>query len=480
MGYRILSFHEKNQLIIDLYYEFLEIKNPWNKAKENKAKLLSAIANLKIKSDALYSYIYHLKHAEDFQDNMTTVQDHLGYMFETNNRIQTIKYEYSRSVIKAIGSEESLYDDFLNSLTAMANHFTPIFIEDNLECGFRLPDYRLYDRSNDEYHEFPNLYFKVGINTLKENHFHLRLLEVDYCDEPNWDSGRNYYHPHINNGKICMGPEADEAVEFFLKKNDIYSIAVMMDSVLSVYNSNSPYLYLSDWISEYECNDCGCGLSSDNYCYCERNENYYCSECSHWSEYSGDHIPTDSAVWSEYHQDYFWNDDDRIGQCDDCGDAVKKDDLEKTVDGKYICPTCAENDYKWCIECERWALDYAVFKTFNEEYVCQKCADDDYQECKECGVYAAYIDSVETIENYYLCADCADKNYIECNECDLWMRNEDATRTAGGFDVCPKCLKNYKQCEECDAWIDRDANEDPLCDDCAAAIELEELEAQEN
>ena len=133
--------------------------------------------------------------------------------------------------------------------------------------------------------------------------------------------------------------------------------------------------------------------------------------------------------------------------CVECGEYYPRDDMEKTVDGDYVCEICKDGEYQYCVHCGclekidnmKWAED-------EQGYICESCFNDYYETCDDCGkIY--YRDNMRYIEDgYYVCENCLD-NYDYCENCGEWhhidnMRYDDYT--------------DEWYCESC--WEDREVD----------------------
>lgn len=84
-------------------------------------------------------------------------------------------------------------------------------------------------------------------------------------------------HPHVREEVLCEG-EAGAAIRAALQKGRICDFFLLVRSVLTTYNADSPYVRLDDWDGR-PCNDCGCVVGDDDMYCCESCEEDFCSEC---------------------------------------------------------------------------------------------------------------------------------------------------------------------------------------------------------
>jgi len=78
-------------------------------------------------------------------------------------------------------------------------------------------------------------------------------------------------HPHVRDERLCSG-EATAAIHQALASGRICDFFMLVRSVLTNYNSGSPYVALDAW-DGIPCYDCGYRVGAD--------EVYFCSGCEH-------------------------------------------------------------------------------------------------------------------------------------------------------------------------------------------------------
>ncbi len=97
--------------------------------------------------------------------------------------------------------------------------------------------------------------------------------------EPNpAGSDCNVTHPHISHERLCEG-DGHTAISKALEQARLVEFFTMVIAILENYNSESPYVAISDWEGS-SCYDCGCGISAEETYYCEYCEHEYCAHCS--------------------------------------------------------------------------------------------------------------------------------------------------------------------------------------------------------
>ena len=141
-------------------------------------------------------------------------------------------------------------------------------------------------------------------------------------------------HPHVSNDVVCEGDGA-AAIRAALETGRLTDFFAMVRSILTTYNSDSPYVSLADW-DGVSCYECGYVMNSESSYYCTFCENAVCDECS--------------AV------------------CASCAEVVCKSCVSTCeICEQSLCPQCAKTK---CSECE--------------SVCCQSCLDDGLcPDCKE-------------------------------------------------------------------------------------------------
>jgi hypothetical protein len=90
-------------------------------------------------------------------------------------------------------------------------------------------------------------------------------------------------HPHVSGERLCAG-DAGAAIEAAIASGRVCDIFVLVRSVLTNYNPNSPYVALEDWNGQ-ACHDCGQVASGDDLYFCTTCEEDYCESCSSFCRY---------------------------------------------------------------------------------------------------------------------------------------------------------------------------------------------------
>ncbi len=85
-------------------------------------------------------------------------------------------------------------------------------------------------------------------------------------------------HPHVSDERLCPG-DAGAAINMALDAGRICDFFLLVRSVLTHYNPDSPYVSLDNWNGTV-CYECGYVASGDDVYWCSCCENDFCSECS--------------------------------------------------------------------------------------------------------------------------------------------------------------------------------------------------------
>ncbi len=85
-------------------------------------------------------------------------------------------------------------------------------------------------------------------------------------------------HPHVSDEHLCAG-DAGAAIGAALTGGRICDFFMLVGSVLTTYNPDSPYVSLSEW-SGRPCYDCGYTMADAEDYFCNGCEESFCSECT--------------------------------------------------------------------------------------------------------------------------------------------------------------------------------------------------------
>jgi len=164
--------------------------------------------------------------------------------------------------------------------------------------------------------------------------------------EPNPAQGRDdVFHPHVQGHDLCVG-DAKRPVENAIDQGRFAEAFLLLNSVLTTYNSSSPYVALDKWTGQ-PCKDCGDRCDEEYRYGCDGCYDDFCDQCigscavcmtSRCSGCLDACAVCDSQCCSACLETT--SDDDRVcrrcfATCDDCGIRIPKDQL---TDGH--CPAC--------------------------------------------------------------------------------------------------------------------------------------------
>lgn len=160
---------------------------------------------------------------------------------------------------------------------------------------------------------------------------HNRCYEI-VALEPNPAAGSSQVtHPHVADERLCEG-EASSAIRSALAGGRLCDFFVLIRSVLSHYNPNSPYVELDNWHGE-PCGECGDRVDGDRSTTCRRCEVTVCEECGEPCADCRDLYCPACLVRCERCEDLFCP--GCIDRCEACGMRSCGQCLE---DG--LCPPC--------------------------------------------------------------------------------------------------------------------------------------------
>ena len=97
--------------------------------------------------------------------------------------------------------------------------------------------------------------------------------------EPNPAQGRDdIIHPHVQGDDLCVG-DAKRPVENAIEQGRFTDAFLLLRSVLTTYNSSSPYVALEQW-SGSPCRDCGRRVEDEDRYGCESCDADMCDSCA--------------------------------------------------------------------------------------------------------------------------------------------------------------------------------------------------------
>ncbi len=85
-------------------------------------------------------------------------------------------------------------------------------------------------------------------------------------------------HPHLSDERLCPG-DAGAAINMALAAGRICDFFLLIRSVLTHYNPDSPYVSLDNWHGT-ACHECGYVVSGDDIYWCDCCQQEYCGECA--------------------------------------------------------------------------------------------------------------------------------------------------------------------------------------------------------
>ena len=102
--------------------------------------------------------------------------------------------------------------------------------------------------------------------------------EIEPLD-PNWaSSATDVCHPHISRGYLCEG-EGKSAVQQALRAGRLSDFFLIVQRILTTYNSDSAYVPLDEWHGT-PCEDCGTTFEEAELCRCRYSDRLLCDDCN--------------------------------------------------------------------------------------------------------------------------------------------------------------------------------------------------------
>ena len=145
-------------------------------------------------------------------------------------------------------------------------------------------------------------------------------------------SNESVTHPHVSDENLCAG-DAGAAIKAALAAGRLCDFFMVVRSVLTNYNSSSPYVSLDRWEGT-PCYDCGYIMGSDDAFYCDRCQNDYCQECI-------SHCSRCDAMCCR----------DCLGECSVCGELACYNCMTKCPDCRQpLCSGCLDDRACTCNE----------------------------------------------------------------------------------------------------------------------------------
>jgi len=119
--------------------------------------------------------------------------------------------------------------------------------------------------------------FQIVLNWSNLVHGHPYNYSVIALDPHPAASNEGVTHPHVQDEGVCEG-EGRQAIRASLAQGRVYDFFSVVANLLQTYNSESPYVALSEW-DGIPCSDCGSLQASEDYWSCEQCGTSLCCEC---------------------------------------------------------------------------------------------------------------------------------------------------------------------------------------------------------
>ena len=138
-------------------------------------------------------------------------------------------------------------------------------------------------------------------------------------------------HPHVADERLCEG-EASSAISAALGGGRLCDFFVIVRSVLTHYNCDSPYVELDNWHGE-PCGECGERVDEERGGTCRRCETYVCEQCG--------------SLCADCHELHCSGCLNNCGECEDlvCAGCIERCEgcglrcCGQCIDDE-LCPTC--------------------------------------------------------------------------------------------------------------------------------------------
>ncbi len=142
-------------------------------------------------------------------------------------------------------------------------------------------------------------------------------------------------HPHVSDERLCPG-DAGAAINMALAAGRICDFFLLVRSVLTTYNPDSPYVSLDNWHGT-PCYDCGYVMDDENEYFCEFCEHTFCGECSDYCRHCHEGACRDCLTECAVCQDLTCQ--ECMSVCPECGESLCKRCLDDMA-----CPCIEENE----------------------------------------------------------------------------------------------------------------------------------------
>jgi hypothetical protein len=139
-------------------------------------------------------------------------------------------------------------------------------------------------------------------------------------------------HPHVSNNQVCEG-EGAVSIKKALKQGRLTDFFSMIESILKVYNPDSPYVAIDEWSGE-ACYDCGFIMNEEQGYYCEFCDRNFCDQCVIYCSCCEQMVACYECSID----------------CNYCDNRICPDCQIQCIDcGEIFCRNCIENDL--CPDC---------------------------------------------------------------------------------------------------------------------------------
>jgi hypothetical protein len=131
-------------------------------------------------------------------------------------------------------------------------------------------------------------------------------------------------HPHVSDQRLCAG-DAVTPIGAALSSGRICDFFLLVRSVLTTYNSGSPYVSLDDWHGS-SCYDCSYTIASDDCRWCSACDHDFCGECASYCHVCDETICNGCLEECPACDEHVCP--SCLTRCPDCGDPICKNCLQ--------------------------------------------------------------------------------------------------------------------------------------------------------
>lgn len=126
--------------------------------------------------------------------------------------------------------------------------------------------------------------------------------------------------------------------------------------------------------------------------------------------------------------------------CEDCGHRVHEDDAHY-INGYYYYDECCS----YCVVCESYTTSETTeVRGYNGDTysVCPSCLEENYRYCEACDEYC-HDNAGQDTQDGFRCNDCIHDEYFVCGECGEYVHHDDVEETNGKF-YCESCAESIR------------------------------------